>query len=391
MLPPYHAHTAHHVIGLMSGTSVDAVDAALVQVRGSGPTLKARLLAFRETPFPPDLRARVLAVCEGGTTAEVCRLNFDLGELFATAALAVAEQAGWRIEDVDLIGSHGQTVSHLPPQGGRAGASLQLGEPSVIAARTGVTTVAEFRYRDLAVGGQGAPLVPYVDWVLFRSDRLTRAVQNIGGIANVTFLPRGATLDDVRAFDTGPGNMVLDGAIAILTGGELTCDVNGRRAAAGRVDADWLAELLAHPFIDQPPPKSTGRETFGPAFAVEAVKEGLRRRLSTEDILATLTAFTAASIARNYALFLEPDGPVEEVILGGGGSYNPTLRRMLAEQWPQLPLKTHEDFGLPGAAKEALAFALLAHETRLGRPTNVPGATGAERAVILGKIIPGGR
>jgi len=373
----------------MSGTSVDGIDAALVDISGQGETLRVELRAYGERPFPPAVRSEVLAACEAGSTEQLCRLNFRLGELFAEAALAVIAQAGLTPEDVDLIGSHGQTVYHLPPAAGAPGASWQLGEPSIIAERTGLTTVAEFRYRDLAAGGHGAPLVPYVDFILFRHARRGRVVQNIGGIANFTYLPPGGGLSDVLACDTGPGNLVIDAATAILTGGASHCDVNGRRAAAGQVDEAWLAELLAHPFLALPPPKSTGREMFGRKFAEEAVAEGRRRRLLVPDILATLTAFTAASIVLHYDRFVRPRGPLDEVLLCGGGCYNPTLRRMLKERLPGVALRPLEELGLSSRAKEAVAFAILAHETILGRPNNVPAATGARHPVVLGKIVPG--
>lgn len=385
----YRARSSHRVVGLMSGTSVDGIDAALVEIHGEGETLRAELQAYVERPFPPDVRAEVLAACEAGSTEQLCRLNFRLGELFAEAALAVIAQAGLTLEEVDLIGSHGQTVYHLPPTAGVSGASLQLGEPSVIAERTGLTTVAEFRYRDLAAGGHGAPLVPYVDFLLFRHPRRGRVVQNIGGIANFTYLPPGADWTQVLAGDTGPGNMVIDAATSLLTGGAYPCDVNGCRAAAGQVDEEWLTELLAHPFLALPPPKSTGREMFGRRFAEEAVAEGLRRRRTAPDILATLTAFTAASIVLHYDRFVRPCGPLDEVILCGGGRYNPTLRRMLQERLPGVALRTLEELGLSSRAKEAMSFAILAHQTILGRPNNVPRATGARHPVVLGKIVPG--
>lgn len=385
----YRACSSHRVVGLMSGTSVDGIDAALVELAGHGERLKVEMRAYCERPFPPEVRAEVLSACEAGSTEQLCRLNFRLGELFAEAALAVIAEAGLTPPEVDLIGSHGQTVHHLPPAAGCPGSSLQLGEPSVIAERTGLTTVAEFRYRDLAAGGHGAPLAPYVDYLLLRHERRGRVIQNIGGIANLTYLPPGARLADVLACDTGPGNLVIDAATSILTGGAYPCDVNGRRAAAGQVDEEWLAELLEHPFLALAPPKSTGREMFGRPFAEAAVAEGLRRRRAAPDILATLTAFTAASIVLHYDRFIRPYGPLDEVILCGGGRYNPTLRRMLKERLPGVTLRPLEDLGLSSRAKEAVAFAILAHETILGRPTNVPPATGAQHLVVLGKIVPG--
>jgi anhydro-N-acetylmuramic acid kinase len=290
--------------------------------------------------------------------------------------------------DVGFIASHGQTVWHQPvPEtiAGRAVRStLQIGEPCVIAERTGATVIADFRPRDIAAGGEGAPLVPYVDLLLFADPRLSRAVQNIGGIGNVTFLPAGATPEQVIAFDTGPGNMAIDAAAARLTGGAQSQDTDGRLARAGRVDAALLAELLADPYLCQPPPKSTGRERYGEPF-VQALWE---RGHQGPDLVATLTAFTAASIADAYARWLAPIAPVDEVILGGGGAYNPVLVEHLREYVAPARLRTSQESGIPADAKEAIAFALLGHATLRGRPANVPAATGAGHPVVLGKIVP---
>lgn len=382
----YPRKQSHTVLGLMSGTSVDGIDAALVEIEGTGETLRARLRHCLTVPFPEDVRQRVLRLCRGGGVMEVCTLNFVLGELFADAALRVVADSGLTTNDIDLIGSHGQTVCHLPQQH----ATLQIGEPSVIAERTGIPTVAEFRYRDMAAGGEGAPLVPYVDYLLFRHPDITRIVQNIGGIANLTFLPAGGTLDDVLAFDTGPGNMVIDECVRLLTNGEKQFDEDGRMAAQGTVDDEWLNQLMQHPFFHRPPPKSAGREEFGRHFAEELVQQGQRRGLHANDIIATATALTAASIAFHYRQF--PNFPISQfpqVILGGGGAFNPTLRRMLQERVAPMQVLTHEDFGYDSNAKEAMAFAILAHETVMGTANNVPSATGARRQVILGKIVAG--
>jgi anhydro-N-acetylmuramic acid kinase len=271
---------------------------------------------------------------------------------------------------------------------------LQIGEPAVIAERTGVTTVADFRVRDMAAGGQGAPLVPYSDWVLFTDSTRPRIIQNIGGIGNLTFLPPRAELDDVIAFDTGPGNMVIDALLTALTHGRQTFDRNGHLAARGTVSEDLLAELMAQPFLRRRPPKTTGREEFGEIFVGRMLASAHRLHLRAEDMVATATALTAASIAEAYRRFVFPklkaaDLGRLQIILGGGGTKNPTLRRMPARQIGVGELLTHEDFGIANAAKEALAFAILAHQTLLGKPSNVPSATGACRAAVLGKIVPG--
>lgn len=368
------------VIGLMSGTSADGTDAAVVELWGTPPALGWKLLAHVAVPHPPDLRAEIFAAFrpETGTVDRLCRLNFSLGRAFAAAALAAIAAAGLRPDQVDLIGSHGQTVWHIPA--GPDASTLQLGEPAVIAELTGITTISNFRTRDMAAGGQGAPLVPYLDQLLFAHPTLARAVQNIGGIANVTFLGLGAVI----AFDTGPGNMLMDYAAGRATGGAWTYDRDGALAAQGRVDAPLLAELMAEPYLKQPPPKTTGRELFGAQFGAGVWERGLSAGLAPCDIVATLTAFTARAIAQAYRDFL-PRLP-DEVIVSGGGARNPTLMARLRAELPAARVVTSDELGLPGDAKEAVAFAVLAYETWHGRPGNLPAATGAWRAVVLGSV-----
>jgi len=375
----------------MSGTSADGIDAVVARVQAAGHGLRAEVRAHLHRPFRPELRRRILHACLQGTVAEICELNFLLGEHFARAALAVLRRAKLKPAQIAAIGSHGQTVHHLP--GGRTPSTLQIGEPAVIAERTGVTTVAGFRVRDMAAGGQGAPLVPYADWVLFTDRQHPRIVQNIGGIANLTFLPRNARLGSVLAFDTGPGNMVLDAVVAALTAGRLSLDRDGRLAAAGSVCDKLLAQMLAHPFLRRRPPKTTGREEFGEMFVRPVLASARKLGLSAADTVATVTAFTAASIAGAYRTFVFPRlGSAElhrlQIILGGGGAENPTLRNMLGRRVGVGQILTHADFGIANAAKEALAFAILAHQTLSGRPGNLPSATGARRAVVLGSITP---
>jgi anhydro-N-acetylmuramic acid kinase len=385
-------HAPHLVVGLMSGTSADGIDAVVAEIAGSGRQLRARVLSHTHHPFLPVLRQQILHACQHGRVSEICELNFALGEQFARAALAVIRRSKLMPRDITAIGSHGQTIHHLP--NARTPSTLQIGEPAVIAERTGVTTVADFRVRDMAAGGQGAPLVPYADWVLFTDRSRPRIVQNIGGIGNLTFLPPCAELDAVIAFDTGPGNMVIDALVTARTHGRQTFDRNGSLAARGTVSEELLAELMAHPFLRRRPPKTTGREEFGEMFVSQMLASARRLHLRTEDMVATATALTAASIADAYRRFVFPKLKAAElgrlqIILGGGGARNPTLRRMLARQIGVGELLTHEDFGIANAAKEALAFAILAHETLLGEPGNVPNATGAWRALVLGKIVPG--
>ena len=378
----------------MSGTSADGIDAVVAAISGSGRTLRAKLIAHTHQHFSPAFRRQVLHACLHGTVAEICELNFTLGEHFARAALATIRQARLKPAQIAAIGSHGQTVHHLP--NAKTPSTLQIGEPCVIAERTGIATVADFRARDMAAGGQGAPLVPYVDWALFAHDTRPRIVQNLGGIGNLTFLPPRARLSDVIAFDTGPGNMVIDAVVTALSRGKQTYDLNGRLAASGQTSQKLLTECMKHPFIRRGPPKTTGREEFGEPFVQWLLAKARGLRLSEADIAATVTEFTAASIGNAYRRFVLPKiKPSQlnklQVILGGGGTKNPTLVRLLLEHIGVGALCAHEDFGMDSSAKEPLAFAILAHETLLGHASNVPNVTGARRAVVLGKIVPGMR
>ena len=386
-----HGRRTTRVAGLMSGTSVDGVDVAIVDIRDA----KVRLVAFDVFPYKPGLRAEIHALChpDSAKVDRICHLNHVLGEVFAEAVLKLCRKRGIAADSIDLIGSHGQTIWHQP-EGGRYGgrtvrSTLQIGEPSMIAQRTGITTVADFRPRDMAAGGQGAPLVPYADYVLFRDAKVSRAVQNIGGIANVTFLPRACAQDDILAFDTGPGNMVIDGIVRLATSGERHFDRGGAMAAKGRIDETLLREMLKHPFLRRKPPKSTGREEFGQAYCEWFSRRARKRALAPEDMVATVTAFTARTIADAYHRFL-PAMP-DEMILGGGGAHNRTLVRMLQRELEAVKIRTTDEFGIDVDAREAVAFAILAWATMRGTANNVPSATGAAEPVVLGKIVPGRR
>lgn len=374
------------VVGLMSGTSLDAIDAALVELAPTDEpgTLRLAVRAFAMTPYDEALRERIRGLLppRQGSTAEVCQVGALVGEAFAEAALAVVASAGLAPDDIDLLASHGQTVWHAV-RPGEVRSTLQIGAPAVIAARTGRTVAADFRPADVAAGGQGAPLVPYLDALLFADPRLRRAVQNIGGIGNVTYLAPGAP---PRAFDTGPGNVLIDEAVRYFTAGARAYDEDGRMAAAGRVDEALLADWLAHPFLVAAPPRSTGRELFGPAEARAMAEAALAAGLRPEDALATLTALTAWSIAEAYERFC---GPVDEVVLSGGGARNPTLRAMLAAAMPGAAVRSADEFGLDPDAKEAVAFAVLGYAALHGWPANLTGATGAREPVVLGAITPG--
>ncbi len=368
-------------VGLLSGTSVDAVEAVLCRVEGTGPEVRISLLAHVSQPFSPEFTRRVLAANDARS---LCELNFALGEAFAQAALAVIAQAGLRPEDVDVIGSHGQTVAHLPASLSETPSTLQLGEPAIIAERTGLPVVSDFRTRDVAAGGEGAPLVPYLDWALFRKPGVARALQNIGGIGNVSVVSD--RIEDTIAFDTGPGNMVMDGLARKVTGGRLQCDLDGSLSRQGRVIPELLAELLAHPFLALPPPRSAGREGFGDAL-VERLWErhGASRPY---DLMATAVAFTVEATARAYEQWLLPRFALEAVYVSGGGTRNPVLMERLTARLAPLPVRTLDVLGLPEGAKEAVCFALLANEHLSRTPANVPSATGAKRRVVLGKLTP---
>lgn len=409
------------VIGLMSGTSVDGIDACLVEISGNGLHTKINILAFETYSYDKPTRTAILGTCnpETGTVDKVCQLNFHLGKLFANAATSIANKAQIAIQDIDLIGSHGQTIYHIPNPEiisksevrsnefnstdvdidafkkepwdlPHIRSTLQIGEPSVIAQETGVTTVADFRPRDMAAGGQGAPLVPYVDFLLFRDKEKGRALQNIGGIANVTILPKNCGINDVVAFDTGPGNMIIDRITELATNDTQHFDEGGKLAARGKIQDSLLAALLAHPYLSKPPPKTTGREEFGKSFADKLYKDATHSGIKDLDILATVTAFTARTIADSYKQWVLSKHQLSEIILSGGGSHNSTLIKFLRQYLePTIQIHSINKFGISPNAKEALAFAILANEAISGNPNNIPSATGAREAVIMGKIIPG--
>lgn len=385
------------VIGLNSGTSMDGVDAALFYIEPSGqpaksehvPPLSIKMLSSLLHPFEDGFQHGLKQLVASGQTAleTICRLNAALGEIFAAAALELICQSGLPASQVELIGSHGQTIWHSPEPadlwGVTTAATLQLGEPAIIAARTGIPVIGDFRVQDLAFGGQGAPLVAFADEVLFGDAGRPTGVLNIGGIANLTVID--AAGEAVMAFDTGPGNMIADRAAEIL----FNCpfDAGGQLAGRGRIEESWLCELLEHPYFSAAPPKTTGREVFGQAYADRLIAEGKEKGLSNYDIMATLTALTPMSVVESYIRFVEPETRINRLILGGGGTDNEAIRRLLADFWPQaVTLHRHEDFGISTKFKEALLFALLAYTSFFGIPNNVPRCTGASRRTCLGKL-----
>ncbi|VAW38474.1 Anhydro-N-acetylmuramic acid kinase [hydrothermal vent metagenome] len=373
------------VVGLMSGTSADGIDVAVVEIEGAPPDLHWQLRHFRAVPHAPALRQAILEVADAktGTVDKLCILNVQLGEQFAAAALAGIWEAGLKPAQVQLIGSHGQTVWHAP----EAGATLQIGETAVIAERTGIPVIGNFRARDMAAGGQGAPLVAYPDVLLLTHPTKVRAAQNIGGIGNVTFLPPTNRPDLTPfAFDTGPGNVLLDFAANWISNGKQAYDLNGEMAARGQLDEALLTYLLREPYLQKRPPKTTGRELFSTSFARQVWQQGIATDVKPLDIIATLTVFSAQTIVQAYRDFL-PVFP-DEVIVSGGGAKNGTLMHHLAGGLFPARLLLSDAVGIPSDAKEAMAFAILAYESFNGRSGNLPSATGAKQPVKLGNITP---
>lgn len=378
------------VIGLMSGTSADGVDAALVHMEGCGENTKLRLIAYISVPFEKDVREQILKIAEGnyGGSAELCRMNVRLGYLYLDACKRVCSAAKVKESSVDLVGCHGQTVYHQPsPEiylGQALTSTLQIGDPSVICEGLGTIAVSDFRVRDMAAGGQGAPLVPYTEYLIYRDPGRNIALQNIGGIGNITYIPKGAGLGDVTAFDTGPGNMLIDAAVSRYSQGRLIFDQEGRIAASYAWDERLLTWLMEEPYLKEKPPKTTGRERYNRGFVEKVYTKAASLGVQEGEVLTTFTRYTALTIAFSVKEYL-PAIP-ERLIVGGGGSYNLTLLRFLKELLPETEVVTNEEIGWNSDAKEAVAFAILANEAVSGMCNNAPGATGAAHPVIMGKI-----
>ena len=376
------------VVGLMSGTSVDCIDAALISITGSGTSTKFKQLAFVSHQYPKGFREFVLRNSLPGTGSvdTISTLNILIAQFFVDAVKAVARKARIPLAKIDLIGSHGQTVHHLPTAqrlfGKSVRSTLQIGDPSTIAKLTGIVTVGDFRTGDMALGGQGAPLVPYFDFLAFRSATKNRALLNIGGIANITLLPKNCSVREVLAFDTGPGNMVVDALMKKLYRKEF--DENGSVALQGRILTDVIRFMLAHPYLKQAPPKSTGREVFGKMFVDEILRRS--RGARKQDIVATTTEFTSLTIYQQYGQFLRKRCRLDELIVSGGGVHNGYIMEALRRYFAPAKIMTSDELGISSDSKEAVCFAILANETISGNPSNVPGVTGASRPTILGKI-----
>jgi anhydro-N-acetylmuramic acid kinase len=380
------------VLGLMSGTSADGIDVALARISGAPPRLHAKLLDHTSSKFPAALRREILRVAEQHpiTAGELSQLNFRLGEVFAEAALAACRKFRVSPKRIGLIGSHGQTIFHQGAPAryfGRATAStLQIGEPSVIAARTGITTVGDFRPADIALSGQGAPLVPYADYLLYRHAKLGRVSLNLGGIANITVIPASAKPGQILAFDTGPANMLIDALVSHFTRRRQRFDKNARIAQTGRPLPALLDELMRDPYLKLAPPKSTGREYYGRAYLKKVLALGKKHRAKPADLVRAVTIFTALSVVDALNRFVLPKTRIQQLIVSGGGAENPLLMAQLSAALGEIEILPSSRLGVPEDAKEAFAFALLAYETFHRRPSNLPSATGAHALAILGKV-----
>jgi anhydro-N-acetylmuramic acid kinase len=369
------------VVGLMSGTSLDGISAAVARFTdASDGRIDVELLAYVSRAYTPAERNRLSAALGGGTPAEYCRLNFDLGGWLADAAIAVMADAGVARVDIAAIASHGQTIWHEPGH-----STWQTGEAAVIAERTGVAVVSDFRVRDVAAGGHGAPLVSVADAMLFSSPSEWRGLQNIGGIGNITVVPPRGAFEGVRAFDTGPGVAVIDGVVRALRP-DLPYDVDGKLALAGTANMRIVSELLAHPYFSSPPPKSTGRELFNSDYVQKLIAASRAVGSADEDIIATAVELTAQSIGDAYRRFIAE--PVKEVLASGGGARNPALFAAIERAAAPVVVRHFDDVFFDGEAKEAVAFALLGYLHVNQRPGNVPTATGARGQRVLGKLTP---
>ena len=368
------------VVGLMSGTSIDGIDAAIVDLWFEDGDLKYELRGFSTVPIPIPLRQEILEICEGrGDIRLLCRLNFLLGDLFADTVMFAIDAAGIDVSEVDLIGSHGQTVCHSPYESPPS--TLQIGESSIIAQRTGIVTISDFRPADMAVGGQGAPLVPLADHLLFADSKRGRMLLNIGGIANVTMLPSGRNLGNICAFDTGPGNMLIDAAVEYVSSGTELFDENGTRASKGEVNEKLLKSLLSHSYFCRRPPKSTGREEFGKKFFDKMIADS---DCEKDSIVTTFTELSAQSISSALNFFTAES--IYEIWVAGGGVHNSYLMRRLRQLISGVSVRSLAELGLDPDAREAVSFAVLANQTIHGKAGNIPEATGASSPVVLGKI-----
>ncbi|MGB9663300.1 MAG: anhydro-N-acetylmuramic acid kinase [Ignavibacteria bacterium] len=378
------------VIGLMSGTSVDGIDTALVEIEGNGINTKFKQLFFKTYPYPKGLKELILknSLKETSNVEEICRLNFLIGKLFAKAAIKLCKDYGIAINKIDLIGSHGQTIHHLPETkkmfGEKIKSTLQIGDPSVIAKLTGVVTVGDFRVGDMALNGEGAPLVPYFDFLAFRSSKVNRALLNIGGISNITLLKKNASIDDVIAFDTGPGNILIDLLMKKFYNKKF--DKDGKIALSGNLNKNLFQKIIEKDsFIHKRPPKSTGRERYNSEFLKQILREF--KDLCYEDIITTFSEYTAYVTYYNYQKFLKKFCEISELLVSGGGSNNLYIMKALQKYFGnKVKVKKIETDRFSVDSKEAVCFAMFANETISENPINIPSVTGASTKTILGKI-----
>ncbi|MGI9534582.1 MAG: anhydro-N-acetylmuramic acid kinase [Thermodesulfobacteriota bacterium] len=372
------------VIGLMSGTSMDGIDSAIVHIRGNGLDTTVELIDFMTYPYTNRLRYDLEEITNA-SISKISDLNFAVGEAFSDAAISIIERAGFKPVEVDLIGTHGQTVFHNPPSHqSEYSSTLQIGEPDIITERTGITTVSDFRPRDMSSDGEGAPLVPYVDYILFKNKDKTRIAQNIGGISNCTIVT--PDLTDVIAFDSGPGNILLDEIMRIHSSGKRNYDKNGEIAKKGEVDYKVLYNLLNNNYFKVPPPKTTGREMFGKNESQRLYKLVENKSLDLSNLLATLVQFTVDTIYNSYEDYVFSKWKISEVILSGGGAFNPLMVNKLAQKLKPIELSLSYKYNIPADSKEAISIAVMANETIFGNPSNLPNVTGARSASPLGKI-----
>lgn len=380
------------VLGLMSGTSADGIECALARISGAPPHLNAKFLNHCSIRFPPAVRQEILRVAEQTaiSAGELSGLNFRLGDIFADAALTACRKFRISTKKISLIGSHGQTIFHrghpVKYLGAPTASTLQIGEASIIASKTGITTVADFRPADIALGGQGAPLVPYADYLLYCHAKLGRVSLNLGGIANITVIPAAGKASQIIAFDTGPANMIIDALVSHFTNGRQRFDKNARLARSGRAIPALVDELMRDPFLKSPPPKSTGREYYGRAYTNKLLVLGRKHSANPSDLVRAATIFTALSVVDALNRFVIRKTKIHQLIVSGGGAHNPLIMAQLAVTLSGIEILASSDCGVPIDAKEAFAFALLAYETFHRRPSNLPSATGARGLAILGKI-----
>jgi anhydro-N-acetylmuramic acid kinase len=380
------------VLGLMSGTSADAIDIALAKISGTPPNLKSELLNHATISYSPQLQNEILHVAEQNpiTAGALSQLNFRLGQAYAEATLQACKKFRISPKKIDLLGSHGQTIFHqgppIPYQGRPTASTLQIGEHAIIAARTGITTVADFRPADIAQGGQGAPLVPYADYLLYRHPKLGRVSLNLGGIANITVLPAACKPEQVYAFDTGPANMLIDALVQHFTHNKQRYDKNAALATQGRSLPELTNELMKDPYLKKAPPKSTGREYYGREYVKNLLATARRYNARPNDTIRAATIFTALSIVDALTRFVLLKHKIAQLIASGGGAKNPLILAQLSAALPHIDVLSSDQLNVPTEAKEAYAFALMAYETYQRRPSNLPSATGARGPAILGKI-----